>query len=175
MNTVLRSILAVFVGMVVAFASVIAVEVLSSIVRPVLSGFHRARWTVCEHVARYPSWVLAVVVIVYSRIGCSEYLDRDEDRALACRCCCYVALGAGTHIQSRQASLCDVVQNSDASLFSGGLLSRHQSGLSREESAKARHETLHSTIRIGRNLTHLSSRLIPLSRQTCVARATWTP
>ncbi len=66
MNTVLRSILAVFVGMVVAFALVIAVEVLSSIVHPVPPDFTGTMDEMCEHVARYPSWVLAVVVIVYS-------------------------------------------------------------------------------------------------------------
>ncbi len=52
--------------MVLAFASVIAVEVFSSIVHPFPPDSTGTMDEICAHVARYPHWVLGVVVIVWS-------------------------------------------------------------------------------------------------------------
>jgi MFS family permease len=66
MKTILRAILAIVAGMVLAFALVIAVEGFSSIVHPVPPNFTGTMDEICQHVAKYPDWVLGVVVIAYS-------------------------------------------------------------------------------------------------------------
>jgi MFS family permease len=66
MKTILRAILAIIAGMVLAFALVIAVEGFSSIVHPLPPNFTGTTDEICQHVARYPHWVLGVVVIAYS-------------------------------------------------------------------------------------------------------------
>jgi hypothetical protein len=66
MKTVLRTILGVVAGMVLAFVLVIAVEILSAVVHPVPPGFTGTMEEMCEHVARYPHWVLGVVVLAWS-------------------------------------------------------------------------------------------------------------
>jgi len=63
MKTALRTILAVVAGMALAFVLVIAVELFSAVVHPVPPGF---TGTLDEHVARYPHWVLGVVVLAWS-------------------------------------------------------------------------------------------------------------
>jgi hypothetical protein len=69
MKTMLYQILGIIAGMVLAFALVIAVEVFSSIVHPVPPGFTGTMDEMCEHVARYPHWVLGVAVIAWSATG----------------------------------------------------------------------------------------------------------
>jgi hypothetical protein len=59
MATVFRVMTAIIAGMIVAIILVIAVELLSAVVHPVPPDF---KGTMEEHVARYPSWVLALVV-----------------------------------------------------------------------------------------------------------------
>jgi hypothetical protein len=66
MYTVLRAVLGIISGMVVALALVIAVEGFSSIVHPVPPDFTGTMEEMCEHVARYPHWVLGVAVIAWS-------------------------------------------------------------------------------------------------------------
>ena len=66
MKTTLRAILAVIAGMVLAFALAIAVEIFSSIVHPVPPDFKETMEEMCQHVAKYPHWVLGVVVILWS-------------------------------------------------------------------------------------------------------------
>jgi hypothetical protein len=66
MNKIFRPILAVTAGMVLALALVMAVEVFSSIVHPVPPNFTGTMEEMCEHVARYPQWVLGVAVIAWS-------------------------------------------------------------------------------------------------------------
>jgi hypothetical protein len=59
---VLRSVGAVAAGIAVAFVLAIAVELFSSLVHPFPAGSGGTFEEICEHVARYPAWVLAVVV-----------------------------------------------------------------------------------------------------------------
>ena len=66
MKTILRTILAIISGMALAFALVVAVEGFSSIVHPVPPEFTGTMDEMCQHVARYPDWVLGVAVIAWS-------------------------------------------------------------------------------------------------------------
>jgi hypothetical protein len=66
MKTALRTLLAVVAGMALAFVLVIAVELFSAAVHPVPPGFTGTMDEMCQHVARYPHWVLAVVVVAWS-------------------------------------------------------------------------------------------------------------
>ena len=66
MKSVLRTLLAVVTGMALAFVLVIAVELFSAVVHPVPQGFTGTMDEMCEHVARYPHWVLGVVVVAWS-------------------------------------------------------------------------------------------------------------
>ena len=66
MKTALRTLLAVVVDMVLAFVLVIAVELFSAVVHPVPPGFTGTMDEMCQHVARYPHWVLGVVVLAWS-------------------------------------------------------------------------------------------------------------
>jgi hypothetical protein len=66
MKTGLRAVLAVVAGMTLALVLVIAVELLSAVVHPVPPGFTGTMDEMCEHVARYPHWVLGVVVLAWS-------------------------------------------------------------------------------------------------------------
>lgn len=59
MTLVLRTVMAVVVGLSVAFALVVAVEVASAVVHPIPPDFSGS---IAEHVTRYPHWVLALVV-----------------------------------------------------------------------------------------------------------------
>ena len=58
--------LAVFVGLIVAFLLLIAVEVFGALVHPVPPNFGGTKEEMCQHVARYPQWVLAVVVPLWA-------------------------------------------------------------------------------------------------------------
>lgn len=61
MNAV-RTVGAIVAGMVVAIILLVAVEAFSAVVHPFPPGFSGTMEAMCEHVARYPQWVLAVVV-----------------------------------------------------------------------------------------------------------------
>ncbi|MCA9116026.1 MAG: hypothetical protein KDA79_13145 [Planctomycetaceae bacterium] len=62
MARVVRVILAIVAGFAVSFVLVVAVEAFSSVVHPLPADFDGTNEAVCEHVANYPPWVLAVVV-----------------------------------------------------------------------------------------------------------------
>src|SRR5271166_6875648 len=66
MKTALRTLLAVVAGMALALVLVIAVELFSAVVHPVPPGFTGTMDEMCQHVARYPHWVLGVVVLAWS-------------------------------------------------------------------------------------------------------------
>jgi hypothetical protein len=66
MKTALRTLLGVVAGMALAFVLVIAVELFSSVVHPVPPGFTDTMAEICQHVARYPHWVLGIVVLAWS-------------------------------------------------------------------------------------------------------------
>jgi hypothetical protein len=62
MKTVLRTVAAILAGLVVLFILTIAVELFSAVVYPLPRNFGGTREEICLHIARYPYWVLAVVV-----------------------------------------------------------------------------------------------------------------
>ena len=62
MATALRGLAAIIAGMIVAFIFVVAVEGFSAVVYPVPPDFRGTMEEMCLHVARYPNWVLALVV-----------------------------------------------------------------------------------------------------------------
>ncbi len=61
----LRTVLATLAGLVASFALVIGVEIFSNLVHPLPSDFSHDPEAVCRHVAKYPAWVLAVVVVAW--------------------------------------------------------------------------------------------------------------
>jgi hypothetical protein len=62
MATGIRTLAGVIVGILVAFILLIAVELLSAVVHPIPPNFGGTMEEMCQHVARYPDWVLALVV-----------------------------------------------------------------------------------------------------------------
>jgi hypothetical protein len=66
MKSVLRTILGIVAGMALALVLVIAVELFSGVVHPVPEGFTGTMEEICEHVARYPDWILGVAVAAWS-------------------------------------------------------------------------------------------------------------
>lgn len=65
MASVLRSFGAIAAGIVVTMILVVGVELLSGVVHPVPEGFKGTFEEVCQHVERYPQWVLAVCAIAW--------------------------------------------------------------------------------------------------------------
>jgi hypothetical protein len=66
MRKALRVILAIATGLVVAFVLVMAVEFLSAIVHPLPPDFDGSESAMCEHVKRYPQWVLAIASVLWA-------------------------------------------------------------------------------------------------------------
>jgi hypothetical protein len=66
MATVLRTIFSILVGMALAFALVVAVELGSAVIHPVPPGFTGTQDEMCKHVERYPHWVLGIVVALWT-------------------------------------------------------------------------------------------------------------
>jgi hypothetical protein len=69
LRSILRCAGAVIAAIAVTFILVIAVEIFSAIVHPVPENFDGSVEEMCEHVARYPHWVLAVVVPMWGAIA----------------------------------------------------------------------------------------------------------
>jgi hypothetical protein len=66
MAAALRGIAAIIAGMIMALIFVVAVELFSAVVHPVPPGFRGTMEEMCLHVARYPHWVLALVVLAWA-------------------------------------------------------------------------------------------------------------
>jgi hypothetical protein len=62
LRTIAWNIAGLFTGIVVALVLLIAVEAFSAVVHPLPPDFAGTEEEMCAHVARYPQWVLAVVV-----------------------------------------------------------------------------------------------------------------
>jgi hypothetical protein len=62
MASVFRAAAAIVAGLLVAFVFLIAVELFSAAVHPLPAGFGGTKDEMCQHVERYPNWVLAIVV-----------------------------------------------------------------------------------------------------------------
>lgn len=69
MKSALRNLAAVGVGMIAAFALVVAVEAFSAVVHPLPADFGGTQAEMCQHVANYPPWVLGVVVPLWAVTG----------------------------------------------------------------------------------------------------------
>jgi hypothetical protein len=69
MGTALRTVLAILAGLASALALVVAVEAASAVVHPTPPDFTGTKEEMCEHVARYPQWVLAAVVVLWNLTG----------------------------------------------------------------------------------------------------------
>jgi MFS family permease len=65
MATGLRTLAAIIAGMIVALVFVVAVELFSAVVHPVPPDFGGTMEEMCQHVSRYPHWVLALVVLAW--------------------------------------------------------------------------------------------------------------
>jgi hypothetical protein len=61
-------------GVATALVLVIAVEALSMVVHPFPPEFDQSSEQVCEHVRRYPAWVLALVIPLWSGTAASAAL-----------------------------------------------------------------------------------------------------
>ena len=66
MAKALRVVLSIATGLVVALVLVMAVEFLSAIVHPFPPDFDGSESALCEHVKRFPQWVLAVVSVAWA-------------------------------------------------------------------------------------------------------------
>lgn len=62
MKAAMLTVAAVFLGLLVAFVLVVAVELFSAVVHPLPEDFGGTMEEMCRHVERYPQWVLAVAV-----------------------------------------------------------------------------------------------------------------
>lgn len=69
MVTALRTLAGILAGLFVAFVLVVAVEVFSAVVHPFPGDFGGTAEEICRHVERYPAWVLAAVVGMWSAIA----------------------------------------------------------------------------------------------------------
>ena len=69
MATLLRSIGAIFAALLVAFLMVMGVELFSSVVHPLPEDFTGSMEEMCQHVANYPDWVLAVAAALWTGIA----------------------------------------------------------------------------------------------------------
>ncbi len=65
MRSLLMTIVGIVAGMILAFVLVIGVEGFSAIVHPFPLEFKGTMDEMCQHVARYPHWVLGVVVLLW--------------------------------------------------------------------------------------------------------------
>jgi hypothetical protein len=62
MKALSRTLAAILAGLFVLFILVVAVELFSAVVHPLPEDFGGTTEEMCQHVERYPQWVLAVVV-----------------------------------------------------------------------------------------------------------------
>lgn len=65
----MRTLGAFTAGLLTAFALIIGVELLSNVLHPFPSDFAGTEAEICLHVAKYPHWVLGVVVVAWGLAG----------------------------------------------------------------------------------------------------------
>ena len=65
MKSAVRTLLAIVAGMALAFALVVAVELLSAVVHPLPAGFTGSPGEMGEYVKRYPHWILGVAALAW--------------------------------------------------------------------------------------------------------------
>jgi hypothetical protein len=64
-GSIIRSALAVIISLVVAFVLVVALEGASAVLHPFPADFDGSQAAMLDHVANYPDWVLAIVVVIW--------------------------------------------------------------------------------------------------------------
>jgi hypothetical protein len=69
MKQVLRAVAGVVAGMVLAIVLLVAVELFSAVVHPTPEGFTGTQEEMCQHVERYPAWVLGVAVPMWGGVA----------------------------------------------------------------------------------------------------------
>lgn len=69
MKNTLRTVAAIIAGLFTCVVLLIGVELFSAVVHPLPDDFAGTQAEMCEHVARYPQWVLAVVVPAWAAIA----------------------------------------------------------------------------------------------------------
>src|SRR5215213_6175798 len=69
MSAVLRFVGAIVAGLLVAFLLVVAVELFGSVAHPLPADFGNTQEEMCQHVERFPAWVLAVVVPAWAAVA----------------------------------------------------------------------------------------------------------
>lgn len=87
MTSAFRIVGALVAAIAVVFLLLIAVEFFSSIVHPLPADFDNSMEQMCQHVARYPHWVLAAVVPMWAVIA---FLGTTIARRLGNRPCAIV-------------------------------------------------------------------------------------
>jgi hypothetical protein len=65
MGTAIRAVCSIAAGLVLAIVLVMIVELISAVLHQIPEGFTGTQEEMCEHVARYPFWVLAIVVVAW--------------------------------------------------------------------------------------------------------------
>ena len=65
MKDLYRVFFGIFIGILSAFIMVFAVEVFSAFVYPLPEGFMGTKEEMCQHVEKYPDWVLGIVVVLW--------------------------------------------------------------------------------------------------------------
>lgn len=60
-----RAVVAFGLGLITSFALIVGVEVISNLVHPFPSDFQGTSEEICMHVANYPDWILAGVVVAW--------------------------------------------------------------------------------------------------------------
>jgi uncharacterized membrane protein len=66
MVKVIRAVLSIVAGLTLAGGLVVAIEVFSNVLYPPPPDFKGTQEEMCAHVAAYPQWILAVVVVAWS-------------------------------------------------------------------------------------------------------------
>ncbi len=118
--------LAILAGLATALALVVAVEAASAVVHPTPEGFSGTQEEMCEHVARYPQWVLAVVVVAWNATGFMGGVGRHAHRTSASRNRSGRVLVRGPSGQRDHAALSNLVQAGNDRVLSGRVLVGHK-------------------------------------------------
>jgi hypothetical protein len=65
-KTALRTFVATLAGLLGSFILIVMIEAFGGKVHPFPSDFNGTQEEICRHVERYPAWVLAVVVLMWT-------------------------------------------------------------------------------------------------------------
>ncbi len=69
MSAIVRAVLGIVAGITLSLVLLVGVELFSAVVHPFPEGFEGTHEEICDHVADYPDWILAVVVPMWGAIA----------------------------------------------------------------------------------------------------------